>query len=163
MITTTIKAAEYIYMFQPRPEWVLVRKHRLSKTITPSGIVAPDSMLKREARWSPSGTIVAKNNLMPCSTNYRQFLYDSYKIGLPVGYNSTHPIEAPIPVFFQIEDDMEKNPQGERDPLFVMLHVEDILGSFHYDETLKNEEENRLKKLTEDFKICQAEMNIQKI
>ena len=111
-----ITVVDYCTMFIPHAGYILIEKDGGIKNI--SGILVPKSVQQRSAKWSGTGIIKTMSPFYG-EKEHDRYLHTLYNIGDHVAFNTTAPIDVPIPPDHRFSDE---------DVALVLIHIADLLG-----------------------------------
>ena len=100
--------------------FVMIQKDTVNKM--QRGLYILETMREGAQKVSSTGIIIAKS-VIPCQEKYDRFIFELYKIGDRVGFDSMVPHLSPIPPTYKIVQGGQ-----EEDPIkLVIMHATDIL------------------------------------
>lgn len=122
--TIKITQEQYHQMLVPRPGFAVIAKDPAPRQV--GGLLMTQSTRDRMLRYSATGKIIALSPLVP-EGNHDKYLNSIFKIGDHVGFDSTIPILAPLPCYYDLQTE-------ENSDATVLLHLADIYAVFCKDD-----------------------------
>jgi len=112
---------EYRKMVRPLAGFLFIEKDMLSEQ-TSGGIFIPTSSRDQQVKMSMTGVVVSKSTVAPTEAEWHYDLWQTITTGSRIGFCGTTPILSPLPPFYRLENNENKNEFK-----FVMIHVADVL------------------------------------
>jgi len=111
-----ITVKDFCEMFIPQAGFVLIEKDGGTEKV--NGIILTRGTRERAVKWSGTGVI---KNMSPFhgETDHDKYLQSIYADGDRVAFNTTSPIDVPIPPDTRFKD---------KDVALVLIHIADLLG-----------------------------------